>query len=50
MSSYVSVSHLRIAEDEASGLIGHDRIHPELQDQIKLERLENVASYNVMAE
>lgn len=103
MSTYVSVSHLRIAEDEASGLIhafqgrvhlvdsalgfqrlevwqgsepgeilmvswwrdrecfkaymrspehrtSHDRIPPELRDQIKLERLQNITSYEIVAE
>lgn len=103
MSSYVSVSRLRIAEDEAPGLIqafqgrvhlvesapgfhrlevwqgsepgeilmvswwcdresfkaymrspehrtSHGRIPRELRDQIKLERLENVTSYHIVAE
>ena len=103
MSTYVSVSHLRIAEDEAPGLIrafrqrvhlvdsaagfqrlevwqggepgeilmvswwrdrecfkaymrsaehrvSHDRIPARLQSQIKLERLESVASYEIVAQ
>lgn len=103
MNTYVSVSHLRIPEDEAPVLIqafrqrvhlvdsvpgfqrlevwqgsepgevlmvswwsdrecfkaymrspehriSHDRISPELRDHIKLERLENVTSYELMAE
>jgi heme-degrading monooxygenase HmoA len=103
VSTYVSVSHLRIAEDKAPGLIAafrervhlvdsapglhrlevwqgseageimmvswwsdrecfkaymrspehrisHDRITPELRDLIKLERLENVTSYEIIAE
>ena len=103
MSTYVSVSRLRVAEHEAPGLIhafrervhlvdsapgfhrlevwqgsepgeilmvswwrdrecfkaymrspehrtSHDRIAPELRDQIKLERLENVTSYEIVAE
>ncbi|TPG13439.1 antibiotic biosynthesis monooxygenase family protein [Pedococcus bigeumensis] len=102
-STYVSVSHLRIAEEEAPGLIqafrqrvhlvdsalgfqrlevwqgsepgeilmvswwrdrecfkaymrspehrtSHDRITPELRDHIKLERLQNITSYQVVAE
>lgn len=103
MSTYVSVSRLRIAEDEAPVLINafrqrvhlvdsapgfqrlevwqgsepgeilmvswwrdrecfktymrspehrtsHDRIPPELRDQIKLERLQSMIGYEIMAE
>lgn len=101
--TYVSVSHLRIAEDEAAGLIhafrqrahlvdsaagfqrlevwqgsepgeilmvswwtdrecfkaymrsaehriSHDRIPADLREHIKLERLENVTSYDIVAQ
>lgn len=103
MTAYVSVSHLRIASDEAPALIeafrqrvhlvesatgfqrlevwqgsepgevlmvswwrdrdcfkaymrspehrvSHDRVSPELRDSIKLERLESMTSYEVVAE
>lgn len=103
MSTYVSVSHLRVADDVATELIAafrqrvhlvdsvpgfeklevwqgsdpgtilmvswwsdrdsfkaymrsaehrisHDRIAPELRGHIKLERLENVTSYRIVAE
>jgi hypothetical protein len=61
---YVSVSRLRIPEDRAGALVraftaymrsadhqvSHGRIDPELKQVIKLERLEHLHTYEVVAE
>ena len=60
---YVSMSHLRIAPERADELIAafrdymrseahrisHDRIAHDLQSEIKLERLDHLHTYDVVA-